>query len=140
MQHKVKKPSRKSLVDKLDTVVSLYIRARDGSCVTCPSKDSPTNGHLFTRQAYSTRWDISPNGNCHQQCAGCNLRHEHDSYPFNNWYITKFGKDAWDELHLRYATPRQFKDWQLIELYESIKQQYETLLLTPQHRRYTLDI
>ena len=118
---KMKKPSRKALVKKLDQAVSLYIRNRDKACVVCGTTERLTNGHLFSRVAYSTRWDVTEDGNCHAQCMGCNLRHEHDAYPFNNWYIMKFGKDKWDELHLRYATPKKYKDFELIELIEHIK-------------------
>lgn len=118
---KVWKTPRKVLVGKLDTAVSIYIRQRDGACVVCGTTENLTNGHVFSRIAYSTRFDITPDGNCHTQCSSCNLRHEHDSYPYNNWYITKFGKQSWDDLHLRYATPVKLKDFQLIELFEEIK-------------------
>jgi hypothetical protein len=118
---KMKKPSRKTLVKKLDQAVSLYIRNRDKACVVCGSSERLNNGHIFSRTAYSTRWDITEDGNCHAQCWPCNYRHEHDSYPFNNWYIMKFGKDKWDELHRRYSTPQKYKDFELIELIEHIK-------------------
>jgi len=118
---KMKKPSRKTLVKKLDQAVSLYIRNRDKACVVCGAVDKLNNGHLFSRIAYSTRWDVTEDGNCHAQCWPCNFRHERDSYPFNNWYIMKFGKDKWDELHRRYSTPRKYKDFELIDLLEYIK-------------------
>lgn len=118
---KMKKPSRKTLVKKLDQAVSLYIRNRDKACVVCGSSERLNNGHLFSRTAYSTRWDVTEDGNCHAQCWPCNFRHERDAYPFNNWYIMKFGKDKWDELHRRYATPQKYKDFELIELLNYIK-------------------
>lgn len=117
----MKKPSRKSLVKKLDVAVSLYIRNRDKACVVCGSTEKLSNGHVFSRVAYSTRWDTSEDGNCHCQCWSCNFRHEHDAYPYNNWYIIKFGKDKWDELHLRYATPKKYKDFELIDLLNDVK-------------------
>lgn len=118
---KMKKPSRKTLVKKLDEVVSVYIRNRDQKCVVCGSVERLTNGHVFSRIAYSTRWDVTEDGNCHAQCWPCNFKHERDPYPYNNWYIMKFGKDKWDELHRRYATPKKYKDFELIELIEHIK-------------------
>lgn len=117
----MKKPSRKSLVKKLDVAVSLYIRERDQACVVCGSVEKLTNGHVFSRVAYSTRWDTTLDGNCHAQCWSCNFRHEHDAYHYNNWYIIKFGKDRWDELHLRYATPRKYKDFELMDLLNNVK-------------------
>lgn len=117
----MKKPSRKTLVKKLDEAVSLYIRNRDKKCVVCGSTERLTNGHIFSRVAYSTRWDVSDDGNCHAQCWPCNFRHERDAYPYNNWYIINFGKDKWDELHRRYATPRKYKDFELSDLLNYIK-------------------
>lgn len=114
-----KKPSkRKSLVKKLDVLFSLYIRARDGYCVTCGSVEAPTNGHLFTSMAYSTRWDEE---NCWQQCWGCNYKHEFDPYPFTEFVRRKLGQKKYDALHLRYSTPRKYKDFELQELVEHYK-------------------
>ena len=44
----MKKPSRKSLIDKLDKIFSIYIRRKDAvndiaTCVTCGKKDHWTN-------------------------------------------------------------------------------------------------
>jgi len=116
----LKKLSRKTLVNKLDTAHSKFIRARDKRCVTCGSRDSLQCGHLFTRAAYSTRWDISTNGNAHCQCSSCNLRHEYDAYPFNSWYIEKFGKPAWDALHTRHKAIYRLSTAQMAELLDII--------------------
>lgn len=61
-------------------------------------------GHLFSRVSLATRWDVHEGGNCFPNCAGCNIKHEYDPYPMNNWYIQKFGKDAWDKLYARWHT------------------------------------
>ena len=59
-----KKPSRKTLVKKLDKVFSQYIRRRFAvneiaKCVTCGKqahwKDLQA-GHFMSRKHYSTRW------------------------------------------------------------------------------------
>lgn len=110
--------ARQKLVKKLDTEFSLYIRERDGHCVTCGSAERLTNGHLFSRVAHSTRWSEL---NCHCQCWGCNYRHEFDPYPFLNWFENKFGKEALDELHREFVTPRKYKDHDLQELFEQVK-------------------
>lgn len=124
---KVSKTDRAKLVKKLDDIVSLIIRLRNKHCVVCGTGEKLNNGHVFSREAYSTRWDISYDGNCHTQCNGCNLRHEYDPYPYNNWYIETFGKEKWDALHFRFRTPAQFKTWQLEELYEELKEVHAQL-------------
>ena len=106
----MRKPTRKGLVHKLDIVFSQYIRKRDKRCVVCGKRDSLTCGHLFSRIAYSTRWD---EGNAFGQCAGCNLRHEYDAYPFTRWFISKFSQDRWDDLHHKYSTIRKFTNHEL---------------------------
>ena len=108
------------MVNKLDDAHSKFIRARDKRCVTCGAHDSLQCGHLFTRAAYSTRWDIATDGNAHCQCSSCNLRHEYDSYPFNNWYITKFGKPSWDAMHARHKSVYKMSTAQMSELLDII--------------------
>lgn len=119
---KKKKPSRKSLVKKLDTVVSLYIRKRDGACVICGAVEQLTNGHLFSRAAYSTRWLEL---NCHGSCWGCNYRHEFDFYPYQNWFVKKYGQEVYDDLHRQYRTTKKWHNSDLealiIEYSEKLK-------------------
>jgi hypothetical protein len=113
---------RKALVKKLDTVFSEYIRARDkGRCVTCGSLERPTCGHIFSRSAYSTRWD-EENAFC--QCWGCNYKHEFDPYPLTEYAREYHGQDKYDEVHRRYNTTHKFSDddlKQLIEKYKELK-------------------
>jgi hypothetical protein len=88
---------RKKAVREADKQFSLYIRDRDGNrCVQCGSKERITCGHLFTRAAYSTRWD---EGNAAAQCSGCNLRHEYDFYSLYKYFVCKYGQDVIDSLH-----------------------------------------
>jgi hypothetical protein len=116
-----KKTKRMSIVRKLDKIVSLIIRARDKRCVVCDNKEHLQNGHLFPRRSYSTRWDVSSNGNCHTQCRGCNLSHNRDFYPYSNWYVRMFGQKSYDRLHTRYKTKKRFTDKQLEDLYDKLK-------------------
>jgi len=77
----MKKPTRKSLVIKLDTVFSQYIRRKDAineiaTCVTCNKKDHYKKlqcGHFMSRRHYSTRWDEN---NVGVQCYGCNITNQ----------------------------------------------------------------
>jgi hypothetical protein len=116
---------RKALVKKLDKVFSEYIRARDkNKCVTCGSLERPTCGHIFSRSAYSTRWD-DENAFC--QCWGCNYKHEFDPYPLTEYARAVHGKKKYDAVHLRYNTPHKFPDYELEEMIEEYKQKKDAL-------------
>ena len=73
----MRKPSRKSIVKKLDQVFSLYVRnkyAKNGfcECITCGRKYPIKQiqcGHFMSRKNYSTRWELE---NVAPQCFGCN--------------------------------------------------------------------
>ena len=82
-----KKPSRKTLVTKLDAVFSEYIRRRYAKndiaqCVTCGKKDHWKNlqaGHFISRKHYATRWNEE---NVQVQCVGCNVYRYGEQYLF----------------------------------------------------------
>jgi len=56
---------------------------------------------------------------------GCNLRHEHDPYPYYDWYIKKYGKRRFDKLHEEWNVTTQMKNWQLEELHTNLKEAYD---------------
>lgn len=115
-----RKITRKGLVKKLDKIVFEIVKQRDKYCVTCGSSDRPTPSHLFSRKSYSTRWDLN---NVFLQCWPCNFKHTaHDSYPFTKFYLDKFGQKSYDELHRKFVTPKKFKDFELKELAEELKE------------------
>ena len=122
-----RKITRKSLIKKLDTIVSKYIRLRDGCCVQCGTTQNLTNGHIFSRRHYSTRWDISEDGNCHTQCWSDNYKHSFDNFDYYKWYREKFGEDRFEELRGEYIKSRKYSNVELEELYEQIKIKYEEL-------------
>jgi hypothetical protein len=92
----MKKPTRKQLVKQLDTLVSLIVRKRDGRCVQCGTTENLTCGHLITRSKYKVRWNLQ---NCHCQCRNCNLSHEYNPHPFTQWFIERFGLQAYKDLN-----------------------------------------
>lgn len=116
--------TRKGLVKKADAIVSLYVRKRDKKCVTCGSYQNPQCGHLFSRIWYNTRWDLY---NCNQQCASCNGMHEADPVPYQNWYKSRYGIDAFEELHNRARQIRKWTDQELLDMIEDIKQSIKDL-------------
>lgn len=121
--------SRKSLVRELDKAFSDYIRERDGwRCVTCGETDRELLqcGHLFTRAAYSTRW-VEANAVC--QCSRCNLRNEYDPYPLTTYFLDRFGREKYDELHRLHRTTAKFSDDALRRGIEEYRAKRATLLL-----------
>lgn len=76
---KPKKSRKRSLIDKLDKVFSLYIRMRDSKqydfhafrCISCgqiKSFDQADCGHYFSRTHMATRFSED---NCHAECSYC---------------------------------------------------------------------
>lgn len=118
------KSPRKTIVKNLDTVVSKIVRLRDGRCVTCGSTERLTCGHVFSRIAYSTRWDLN---NCFCQCWGCNYRHEYDPYPLTEFTRKKLGQEHYDAMHRKYNTPVKYKDFELMQLLEAMKKLYDKM-------------
>lgn len=113
------KISRKGIVRKLDKICGDIVKARDGKCVCCGSTSNLQPGHLFSRVAYSTRWDLK---NLYAQCRNCNLKHEYDPYPLMNYVTKKYGQKFIDDLHRNYVTVHKYKTFELEMLYEDLKQ------------------
>jgi hypothetical protein len=119
----MKKPTRKSLVEKLDKIFSIYIRRKDAIndvsvCVTCGKKEHWSklqNGHFMSRRHYSTRWDEN---NCHVQCAGCNVFRSGEIYLYNKYLCLKFDNNFPDKLYEKSNETVKFADIDLIELIE----------------------
>ena len=117
----MKKPTRKSLVIKLDTVFSQYIRRKDAideiaTCVTCGKKDHWSklqNGHWASRRHYSTRWDEQ---NCNVQCAGCNVFRAGEIYLYTKYLCSQYGENFPEELYIKSQKTVKFTDGDLIEM------------------------
>lgn len=117
-----KKPSRKTIVTKLDKVFSEYIRRRYAKnniseCVTCGKKDHWKNlqaGHFMSRKHYSTRWNEE---NVEVQCMACNVYRYGEQYLF----AKHLGQEKADELLAKSRTMVKLKDWELEEMIEIYK-------------------
>ena len=111
------KPSRKSIVTKLDTVFSRYIRQKYAvngiaTCVTCGKKDEwkkLQNGHFMSRRHYSTRWDEN---NVGVQCYGCNITNQGQQYLFSQY----LGNNLSEEMVIKSKQIVKFADVDLIDL------------------------
>ena len=119
----MKKPTRKSLVEKLDKIFSIYIRRKDAiddiaTCVTCGKKEHWSklqNGHFMSRRHYNTRWDED---NCHVQCAGCNVFRAGEIYLYTKYLCAKFDNNFPDMLYAKSNETVKFADVDLIQLIE----------------------
>ncbi len=115
----MKKPSRKSLVEKLDKIFSQYIRRKDAIsdisiCVTCGKKDHYKKlqcGHFQSRSHYSTRWDIN---NVGVQCYGCNISRSGEQYKFSQY----LGDNLAQEMYIKSKQIVKFADVDLIDMIE----------------------
>ena len=116
-----KKPSRKTLVKKLDTVFSEYIRRRYAKnditeCVTCGKQDHWKKlqaGHFMSRKYYSTRWNEE---NVQVQCVACNVYRYGEQYKFGIY----LGKEKSEELLAESRKILKITNYELIEKINSI--------------------
>ena len=123
-----KKPNRKLLVKKLDTIFSEYIRRRYAKndiaeCVTCGKKDHWKKlqaGHFMSRKHYSTRWDER---NVEVQCQGCNVWRYGEQYKFSLY----LGSELSDELLIKSRQIEKFSNADLVMMYETYKQKVKDL-------------
>lgn len=119
-----KKPSKRAIVKKLDRILSLYIRKRDGYCVVCGSGEYLQCGHYFSRVFYNTRWDFR---NCNAQCAKCNRSHEYDPEPYRAAMVELYGEQVLQELSSLAHSGRKLSFQDLEEIEAEIKRR-ENLL------------
>lgn len=118
-----KKKSRKSLIKKLDTVFSQYIRRRFAvnevaKCVTCGKEahwKELQAGHFMSRKHYSTRWEET---NVQVQCSGCNVFRYGEQYKFGIYLEQAYEKGTADELQAKSREITKFSDYRLLELIE----------------------
>ncbi len=119
----MRKKSRKSLIKKLDTVFSEYIRRRTADhkgiveCFTCGKKDHWKKmqcGHFQSRKHYSTRWNED---NCQVQCVGCNMFKSGEQYKFG----LKLGNRKAKKLYLLAKETKKYTNFDLDEMIEHFK-------------------
>jgi hypothetical protein len=100
---KRKKKTERQLAEiRLDALVKEIVLLRDDGCVCPPPVKGHTQqrtpGHLISRGKESVKWDLY---NVHEQCSGCNARHEHYPEIFTAWFVREFGEQAYIDLEAR---------------------------------------
>ncbi len=132
MAPKKKKPSRKNLVKKLDTIFSQYIRQRHANngvakCITCGKQEHWKKlqcGHFMSRKHFNTRWDEI---NCQVQCAGCNVFKYGEQYLFSVWLDSHIGPGTAEAMAQKSKQLNKLKDFELIELINFYKEKVAEL-------------
>jgi hypothetical protein len=125
-----KKPTRKTIITKLDNIFSQYIRLRYSKneiseCVTCGKQDHWKNlqaGHFISRKHYATRYDED---NVQVQCSGCNVFRYGEQYLFSKY----LGVDLSEELLMKSRKIQKFTDNELLEMIEIYKDKVNNLLV-----------
>jgi 5-methylcytosine-specific restriction endonuclease McrA len=125
-----KKPSRKTIITKLDNIFSQYIRLRYSKneiseCVTCGKQDywkKLQAGHFVSRKHYATRWDED---NVQVQCSGCNVFRYGEQYLFSKY----LGVDLSEELLIKSRKIQKFTDNELLEMIELYNEKVNNLLI-----------
>ena len=118
-----KKPSRKSIVKKLDKVFSQYIRRRFAvneiaKCVTCGKQahwKELQAGHFMSRKHYSTRYDET---NVQVQCSGCNVFRYGEQYKFGRYLEEAYGEGTAEDLQNKSREITKFSDIRIKEMIE----------------------
>jgi hypothetical protein len=125
-----KKPSRKTIITKLDSIFSQYIRLRYSkneiaTCVTCGKQDHWKKlqaGHFISRKHYATRFDED---NVQVQCSGCNVFRYGEQYLFSKY----LGADLSEELLMKSRKIQKFTDSELLDMIELYNEKVNNLLI-----------
>jgi 5-methylcytosine-specific restriction endonuclease McrA len=125
-----KKPTRKTIITKLDNIFSQYIRLRYSKneiseCVTCGKQDHWKKlqaGHFVSRKHYATRWDED---NVQVQCSGCNVFRYGEQYLFSKY----LGSDLSEELLIKSRKIQKFTDNELLEMIDLYTEKVNNLLI-----------
>lgn len=127
-----KKNSTSTLVRKLDTIFSKYIRLRDSrmysfkccKCISCGRilpYDHFDCGHYYSRMKMSVRFDER---NANAECKACNRFSSDHLIGYRDNLIKKIGQREFDLLTIE---ANQSRKWHAFELEELIK--YYTVLV-----------
>jgi len=125
----MRKVSRKTLVKKLDTIFSIFIRLRKANkqgivtCYTCNKKaywkgEGMQNGHFMSRKSYSTRWEEL---NCQVQCYACNVMRYGEQYKYGLELQKEYYKDLPEELLIQSKQIVKFSNIDLEEMINKYK-------------------
>lgn len=90
--------ARKRAKKRADEAARRYAKAKYGYCVTCGAAGEGVVlqwAHLLPGGVENTRYHKK---NFAQQCAGCNLLHEHQPQRYTLWFLNRYGVDEYADL------------------------------------------
>jgi hypothetical protein len=127
-----KKPSRSKIVQKLDTVFSLYVRTKHSkngmcTCCTCGRKFEIKKiqaGHFQSRKHYATRWDEL---NVHPQCPKCNVFSQGEQYEYAKFLDRTYGQGTADSLVEKARKIEKFSQSELESVIDYYQQELRRL-------------
>lgn len=93
-KRKVRSP-REILHDKAWDTFSLWIRHRDGRCVTCGSTKNGQAGHRWHGKLDFDEININ------RQCSACNKWKQGNLSKYDDYLISKYGMEGWQALYER---------------------------------------
>lgn len=132
-EKKKKAPSLSTLVDRLDTVFSKYIRLRDAMpsgmfrCISCGKikpLDQADCGHFHSRIHMSTRFDED---NCNAECRYCNRFSADHIIGYRENLIKKIGGQRFTLLELKAHQSRKWSHFELEQLIKYYRARVEML-------------
>lgn len=107
-----RKPSKKTLKNKLDKEISRIVRAR-GKCAKCGKEEYEKlqAAHIFSRSNLSTRWDLD---NLLCLCGGCHLFWAHKNpVEFTEFVRNYLGEYKYERLR---QNATSIKKWTIEDL------------------------
>lgn len=120
---KSKAGERRKLERKLWATMSLYIRKRDGRCVTCGCEEGLTMSHYINARCQILRYDEY---NCNAQCKTCNFTHNYWPHVYEGYMRRMYGDLVLDALEKKAET--KMHKWTVPELQEMLEY-YEAKLV-----------
>jgi hypothetical protein len=113
-----KRIARKTLIRRLDSVLSKYVRKKYSdskgwtSCFTCGKRahwKHIQNGHYISRKVLQLRYEED---NCRPQCVGCNIFKNGVPITFRENLVKELGEERVKEMEAsRFAVFKVGDDW-----------------------------
>ena len=107
------KPSRKTLINKLDKAWGLTVRERANNLCEICSRPGNNPHHIIGRRNHSLRWDLK-NGIC--LCAGCHTFGTKSAHQNPLWFLDQLDKGVLEYLRKKQNEIKKWKTWELEEL------------------------
>jgi hypothetical protein len=113
----MKKPNRKTLINKLDLLFSEVVRSI-GECEKCGAKNNLQCCHINSRRFHHTRWN-QLNALC--LCAGCHFWSHQHPRAFGKFVDEYYGDGTMDEIDQLSNSIEPITIEELQDIYEELR-------------------